>query len=117
VIDGRDRTLFPGFIDAHVHIPDQVEEKRLIRRSGSGVTTQLDMFSAGERLKRIKTIQSEDRPDLADDRMAGVGATVPRGHATQMGGPAIPTITSPDQAQAFVGCAYCRRFRLHKNHS
>jgi imidazolonepropionase-like amidohydrolase len=26
VVDGRGRTLFPGLIDAHVHIPDQVEE-------------------------------------------------------------------------------------------
>ncbi len=101
VVDGRSRTLFPGLIDAHVHIPDQVEEAPR-QALTLGVTTQLDMFGAGERLKRIKTIESEDRPDPADVRTAGVGATVPGGHPTQMGGPAIPTITPPDQAQAFV---------------
>jgi imidazolonepropionase-like amidohydrolase len=101
VVDGRGRTLLPGLIDAHVRIPDQAEEASR-QALTFGVTTQLDMFSAGEGLKRIKTIESEDRPDLADVRTAGVGATVPGGHPTQMGGPAIPTITSPDQAQAFV---------------
>src|SRR5262249_31200772 len=38
----------------------------------------------------------------ADLRTAGIGATVPGGHPTQMGGAAIPTITSPGQAQEFV---------------
>src|SRR6266700_3166199 len=76
VIDGRGRTLLPGLIDAHVHIPDQAEEASR-QALTLGVTTQLDMFSAGERLKRIKTIESEDRPDLADVRTAGIGATVP----------------------------------------
>ena len=101
VIEGTGRTLLPGLIDAHVHMPDQAEaaaHQALLL----GVTTQLDMFSAGERLKNIKKLEAEDRQDLADLRTAGSGATVPGGHPTQMGGPPTPTLTSPDQAQAFV---------------
>lgn len=101
VIEGTGRTLLPGLIDAHVHMPDRAEvaaHQALMM----GVTTQLDMFSAGERLKNIKKLEAEDRPDLADLRTAGGGATVPGGHPTQMGGPPSPTLTSPDQAQAFV---------------
>lgn len=67
-----------------------------------GVTTQLDMFNGGDRLKTIKQMEAEDRPDLADVRTAGVGATVPGGHPTQMGGGPIPTLAKPEEAQAFV---------------
>lgn len=101
IIDGSGRTLLPGLIDAHVHLPDHSEaasRQALV----FGVTTQLDMFSGGERLKQIKKLESEDRPEVADVRTAGVGATVPGGHPAQMGGPPIPTITRPDQAQDFV---------------
>ena len=101
IIAGKDRTLLPGFIDAHVHIADDAEgvSRQALQL---GVTTQLDMFNAGDRLSRIKKLESEDRTDLADVRTAGVGASVPGGHPSQMGGPPIPTITAPDQAQAFV---------------
>jgi len=101
VIEGKGRTLLPGLIDAHVHIPDHAEGAAR-QALQLGVTTQLDMFSAGERLKQIKKLESEDRPDLSDLRTAGTGATVPGGHPTQMGGSPIPTLTRPDQAQAFV---------------
>jgi imidazolonepropionase-like amidohydrolase len=69
---------------------------------GFGVTTQLDMFNSGDRLKKIKQMEAEDRPDLADVRTAGVGATVPGGHPTQMGGGPIPTLTKPEEAEAWV---------------
>ncbi len=101
VIEGKGRTLLPGFIDAHVHMPDRVEAAAH-QALMLGVTTQLDMFSVGERLKSIKKLEGEDRPDLSDLRTAGSGATVPGGHPTQMGGPPSPTLTNPDQAQAFV---------------
>ena len=101
VIDGKGRTLLPGLIDGHVHIPDHAEGAAH-QALQLGVTTQFDMFSAGERLKQIKRLESEDRPDLSDLRTAGVGATVPGGHPTQMGGPPIPTLTRPEEAQAFV---------------
>ena len=43
-----------------------------------------------------------DPPDVADVRTAGICATALGGHPTQMGGPPIPTLTEPQQAQAFV---------------
>jgi imidazolonepropionase-like amidohydrolase len=100
-IDGRGSTLLPGLIDAHVHLPDHMEDA-LRQALYLGVTTELDMFNAGDRLPRIKKIEAEDAPDLAGIRTAGIGATVPGGHPSQMGGPPIPTITSPEQADAFV---------------
>jgi len=84
-----------------IQIPDQVENAAR-QALQLGVTTQLDMFSGGDRLRQIKRLESEDRPDLSDLRTAGIGGTVPGGHPTQMGGPAIPTINSPDPAQEFV---------------
>jgi imidazolonepropionase-like amidohydrolase len=101
VIDGKGRTLLPGLIDAHVHIVDRAEDAAR-QALKLGVTTQLDMFSGGERMKKIKTIEADDPPDVSDLRTAGVGATVPGGHPTQMGGPSFPTITGPEQAQEFV---------------
>jgi imidazolonepropionase-like amidohydrolase len=101
IIDGSGRTLLPGLIDAHVHMPDSVEgaaRQALLL----GVTTQLDMSSVGDRLKVVKRIEIDDRPSLADLRTAGKPATVPGGHPSQMGGPPFPTLTGPDQAQAFV---------------
>ena len=89
VIEGTGRTLLPGLIDAHVHMPDH-SEVAAHQALMLGVTTQLDMFSAGERLKTVKKLEAEDRADLADLRTAGSGATVPGGHPTQNGRPAIP---------------------------
>jgi imidazolonepropionase-like amidohydrolase len=101
IVDGRGRTLFPGLIDAHVHLPDHAADASR-QALDLGVTTQLDMFSGGERLAGIKKLEADDDPSLADARTAGVGATVPGGHPTQMGGPAIPTLSTPEEAQAFV---------------
>jgi len=60
------------------------------------------MFSGGDRLEVIKQMEAKDTPDLADVRTAGVGATAPGGHPSQMGGPPFPTISAPEQAQSFV---------------
>ena len=43
-----------------------------------------------------------DAPGVADVRSAGVGATVPGGHPTQMGGPPFPTLRDASAAPAFV---------------
>ena len=101
VMDGAGRTLLPGLIDAHVHLPDNAEDA-MRQALILGVTTQLDMFSAGDRLKHIKALEAQDQSDLSDVRTAGTGATVPGGHPTQMGGPSFPTLSSPAEAQAFV---------------
>src|SRR5262245_44925902 len=100
-INGSGMTLLPGLIDSHVHVGTPVRDA-LRDALTFGVTTELDMFTNADRLKEMKAIAAEDPPDVADIRSAGVGATVPGGIPTNMGGPEFPTITSPDQAQAFV---------------
>ena len=99
VIDGRGRTLLPGLIDSHVHVSD---ENSLWQALALGVTTVLDMFTSEERLNMMKRVERDDPLDMADVRTAGVGATAPHGHPTEMGGPPIPTISSPSEARAFV---------------
>jgi len=101
VIEGAGRTLLPGLIDAHVHLPDDAKSAAQ-QALKFGVTTQLDMFSAGERLKGIKKIEAEDAPDYSAVFTAGTGVTVAGGHPTQMGGPPIPTIKGAEEAQEFV---------------
>ena len=101
IVEGKGRTLLPGLIDAHVHIPDHAADAAR-QALVLGVTTQLDMFSGGDRLEVIKQMETKDAPDLADVRTAGVGATAPGGHPSQMGGPPFPTISAPEQAQSFV---------------
>ena len=101
VVDGRGRTLLPGFIDAHVHMSEEVEAD--LRQSlALGVTTNLDMWNGGPRFERIKALRAADAPDVADVRTAGFGATAPGGHPSQMGGGPFPTITDSADAQAFV---------------
>ena len=99
IIDGRGRTLVPGLIDAHVHIGD---EEALRQALVLGVTTVLDMFTTSERLAMMKRVESEDPPDMADVRTAGIGITAPQGHPTEMGGPPIPTLSSAADAAQFV---------------
>jgi imidazolonepropionase-like amidohydrolase len=100
-INGTGMTLLPGLIDSHVHVGTPVRDA-LRDALTFGVTTELDMFTDADRLKQMKAIAAEDPPDVADVRSAGVGATVPGGHPTQMGGPPFPTISEPGEAQAFV---------------
>jgi imidazolonepropionase-like amidohydrolase len=101
VIDGRGRTLLPGLIDAHVHLSDGVEAD-LRQAIALGVTTVLDMFTGAARFERIKAARAADAPDRADVRTAGVGATAPGGHPSQMGGPPFPTVADSAAAAAFV---------------
>ncbi len=99
VIDGRGKTLLPGLIDAHVHIWDEAQLRRSLI---FGVTTVVDMFMEDGLMRRIKTNQSTS-PDgeMATLISAGTLVTAPSGHGTQFG-VEIPTIASPDEAQAFV---------------
>jgi imidazolonepropionase-like amidohydrolase len=99
VIEGAGRTLLPGLIDAHVHMPFRAESAAH-QALMLGVTTQLDMSTG--LLPSLKKLETQDRPELSDLRTAGIPATVPGGHPAQMGGPPLPTLMNPDQAQAFV---------------
>ena len=98
IIDAAGRTLLPGLIDAHVH--SWGESRRDALRFG--VTTELDMFSdfhqlPGARRER-ESLAATDRADLWS---AGTLATTPGGHGTEYG-MAIPTLTTPGEASAWV---------------
>jgi imidazolonepropionase-like amidohydrolase len=97
-ISGAARTLLPGLIDSHTHVWAGALHEALM----FGVTTELDMFMVADSAKAIKADQAAGkRLDEADLRSAGTLATAPGGHGTEYGLP-IPTLTRPDEAQAWV---------------
>lgn len=98
VIDGAGKTLLPGLIDAHTHVWD----KALVTALAFGVTTELDMFSDVGTARTWRAEQSAGKAtSRADLFSAGTLVTVKGGHGTEFGSP-IPTLSSPDSAQAFV---------------
>lgn len=98
VVDARGKTLLPGFIDAHTHTFGDV----LAQALAFGVTTQLEQFTDPGSVRRWHDEQRTGKANgRADVFSAGVLVTAPGGHGTQFG-LSIPTISSPDSAQAFV---------------
>jgi imidazolonepropionase-like amidohydrolase len=99
VIDGAGKTLLPGLIDAHAHAFTDALERALM----FGVTTELDMFTAHQAAAAWRAQQAAESgaPGRADIFSAGTLVTAPKGHGTEYGMP-IPTISSPEEAQAFV---------------
>lgn len=96
VVDAGGGTVLPGLIDAHVHlVPGALAQSLTF-----GVTTVLDMFSKPDLVAEAKE-QARSRPDVADVRSSGIGATAPGGHPSMMYAP-FPTVTAPDQAERFV---------------
>jgi hypothetical protein len=100
IVEGKGRTLLPGLFDAHLHVP-QRPEAALRQLAALGVTTALDMFGGGQKLKSKQAIESDDPPDMADLRAAGVGAMAPGGALSMMAGQ-MPTISAAGQASAWV---------------
>jgi len=99
VLDGAGKTLLPGLIDAHTHT---IAEASLKQALIFGVTTDLDMFTVPDSAAAIKKQQREGKLlDYADLRSAGYLATAPGGHGTEYG-LKIPTLTEPQEAQAWV---------------
>ena len=97
IVSGAGRTLLPGLIDAHTHAFKGFDLPLMF-----GVTTQVDMFTAVPVMQEIKrSMAAGDNAGRADMFSAGTLATAPNGHGTQYGFP-IPTLTRPDEAQAFV---------------
>ncbi len=98
IVDGSGKTLLPGLIDAHTHVFGDALQQALV----FGVTTELDMFTMTAEASRLRAEQKAGRAaSRADIFSAGTLATAPRGHGTEYGFP-IPTIASPDSAQAWV---------------
>jgi imidazolonepropionase-like amidohydrolase len=99
VIDGQGKTLLPGLIDAHTHT---FSEEQLKTAAIFGVTTELDMFTSADFAAARRSEQAAGKAiGRADLFSAGTLVTAPGGHGTEYGLP-IPTITSADQADAFV---------------
>ncbi len=99
VVDGRGKTLLPGLIDAHVHV---FTREALEQAPVFGVTTMLDMFTDVSFAQAMRAEQGAGgATDRADLFSAGTLATSPGGHGTQFG-LAIPTLTDPDEADAWV---------------
>lgn len=97
VINGAGRTLLPGLIDSHVHAYRHFELPLLF-----GVTTQVDMFTGVQAMQEItRAMAAGTNRHQADMFSAGTLVTAAGGHGTQFGMP-IPTLASPDDAQAFV---------------
>lgn len=109
VVSGVGRTLLPGLIDAHVHAYQHLDLPLVF-----GVTTQVDMFTAvplmQDMARKMAAGQNSGQADLFS---AGTLATAPGGHGTQFGMP-IPTLTRPDQAQAFVDARLAEGSRFIK---
>jgi imidazolonepropionase-like amidohydrolase len=98
VIDGKGKTLLPGLIDSHTHIFGIGLQQSV----QFGVTTDIDMFTSVELVKAMKDQQAAGpNPDRADLVSSGTLATVPGGHGTEYG-LIIPTLSRPEEAQAFV---------------
>jgi imidazolonepropionase-like amidohydrolase len=99
VIDGTGDTLIPGLIDAHAHV---FAARFLDESLVFGVTTDLDMFMDPKLASELRMGQQSDRARArADLFSAGICATSPGGHGTEYG-MLIPTLSSPDEAQAWV---------------
>jgi imidazolonepropionase-like amidohydrolase len=99
LVDGNGKTLMPGLVDAHTHTGDDATLSDALR---FGVTTQLEMNTPAEFAERRRPQRAKlDRTDLADIWSSGTSATSPGGHGTQFGFP-VPTLASPEEAEAFV---------------
>ncbi|MYM87861.1 amidohydrolase family protein [Rugamonas sp. FT82W] len=97
IVDGAGRTLLPGLIDAHVHAYRHLELPLMF-----GVTTQIDMFTGVDTMRMMSgKMRANDNRGQADMYSAGTLATAPGGHGTEYG-MAIPTLSRPEEAQAFV---------------
>lgn len=98
VIDAKGKTLLPGLIDAHTHAYGDVLRESLM----FGVTTELEMFGEPKAAQKMRDEQKAGNvADRADLFSASILVTAPGGHGTEYGF-TIPTITKPDEAQAFV---------------
>ncbi len=98
MIDGAGATLLPGFIDSHTHTWGDASTGRSCSASRpSSTCSPIPAFARSMRDEQATT----GAPGRADLCSAGYLATAPGGHGTEYGMP-IPTLTSPEEAQAWV---------------
>jgi imidazolonepropionase-like amidohydrolase len=102
IVDGKGKTLLPGFFDAHTHLGVAQTKQVLHDALVFGVTTELEMGGSDASLALRKKMAAGGFVDSADLRTAGIVITAPHGHPTQMDGPAIPTLAPGQDVQAFV---------------
>jgi imidazolonepropionase-like amidohydrolase len=99
VIEGKGRTLLPGFIDAHVHVfpGAQMDALRF------GVTAELDMFNLSHEFQAWRA-QRETlvRANAADTWSAGTGVSVPGGHPNQWVPADMPRLLTVEGAAEFI---------------
>jgi cytosine/adenosine deaminase-related metal-dependent hydrolase len=115
-VPGEGRTLLPGLMDAHVHLPFFGSAAALQQNLEFGITTTVVMAAAPQLVTQVRS--EADRPDVAAAIMAGNVATAPGGHPTQMDPQAaarLPTLSTPGDADAFVA-ARVARVRVHQDH-
>ena len=107
ILDGHGRTLLPGLIDGHVHVFPGAQADAL----RFGVTTVFDMYSLADAasIARWRAQRaSNGRVVEADTFTAGVGATPPGGHPTELmgdlppGTPPPPPLSPDADAGAFM---------------
>lgn len=102
VVEGAGRTLLPGLIDAHTHSYGNARRDAI----RFGVTTELDMFGDWRQIAAARATRVSLAPTpVADLWSAGTLATAPKGHGTEYGFP-IPTLTKPEEADAFVAARF-----------
>ena len=104
-VAGEGRTLLPGLMDAHVHLPIFGAADALQQSRAFSVTTAVVMWAPPSLVAQVRGFEAANRPDVAAVLVAGTGATAPGGHPTQMEPQAArltPTLNSPGEADAFV---------------
>ncbi|MGB0495985.1 MAG: amidohydrolase family protein [Kangiellaceae bacterium] len=97
-IDGRNKTILPGLVDAHTHAYGTALNDAI----NFGVTTELDMFTMPEFANQHQTKRDEQsNHNAADLFSATILATTKGGHGTEYGFD-IPTLDNPKQVEQFV---------------
>jgi len=95
-IAGQGKMLLPAFTNAHVHVFSMLG---LMQAAKAGVMNLFDMHGVEMAQSGLK--RYNDSTLFATLYSAGAAATAPEGHGTQFGFPS-PTLTKPEEANAFV---------------
>jgi len=97
-IDGKGKTLLPGFIDSHTH----AYQNALTDAINFGVTTELDMFTmpafANQHQNKRDNVDNTNEADLFSSTIL---ATTKNGHGTEYGFK-IPVLENTSEVEAFV---------------